>query len=1416
MPATGDVEATMADQTVPEKPASKVDAKSKEPQKFLYLQLQQDRTGDGTGRVATLVGGRGGTGPAHFIPLTAKLNSISVLGSGPRASRPAVSVATPRSPAGGRRNSGSGGSTAVVTMATGRPVVATAVSVAPTRCAAMTASSPRPMIASPVTTVAAKSGSSAPIVRKAHTNVMVSSGVARPASSPNTATITVLGAGGGLTGSAPPVLRPNTSQGTSPHPPVILHTSKVPQPASPSSGGGKGKSPRLVPIPITQVRTGVSNKAVLSYSALLQAGTGAGVGGSAGNTSSNSGGNSNNSTKKEGHSSPQPLLLHAASPAGVKGAGTITKSGGATISIITGKGGKQSSSVSAGGPKPVNMLAYNLGQNKSNMINFKISNGQIQADNLQSMDAVLRETRPIQGGKRTEERKEAAKVMAGTVLAHAVGTGSVTVSVTGSVPATLKIPEPVIVPVTVPLPQSSFEPVSSSVPEQDSLSHLRDVTVTPARREQEDLLQRAVSTLGNALEEEGEEEEAHNFHTQRAPLNFSMEGEESRTEPGSSDREAGGEADKTWSMPSRSQEPSRDTSPVVEEEIKVKLEDGVVEVPALKNEGTAAFLTKPLMPKSSEDIKPELVKFLDYLKWEDGVGKLHGSELKFKMNEFNALEIVEDRDLEELKIQQIKRAEVSTRHHARKPNYRDVVKDEDIFSDNSQDSEPQGNRASKESYDICCCKNCGCYGLSSEFFRDSSFCSTACGDEHDARELEWGKERMRQEKERQRRKRLRQSEKAEEDQGGEGQSDGEEGGAGGSEDDKEEDGVGSNRFQHPWQDGRSSFSWVKYLEHCGRAKGLAKAAPLKLWPDPFPFGRNLFRSGMKLEAIDPCHQSLFCVMTVAEVIGHRLRLHFDGYSEQHDFWVNADSPNIFPAGWCEKNGRQLEPPFGVIGFSWKAYLEHCKAQAAPRQAFAGKAVPSVVTPNNFRVGMKLEAEDRKNMWVCVATVADVLDNRVLIHFDGWEKAYDVWNEVSSPYIHPVGWCAENGVVLHPPNNYPNPESFNWHEYLQETNSMAVPARAFKTRPPREFRKGMKVEAADRRNPALIRVATVVELQDYQVKIHFDGWGDEYDLWMDDDSPDLHPPSWCAKTSHPLQPPLTPEQQAEDVDSGTGCGTPGCKGVGHIKGPVYTTHHTAYGCPYSLQNLTKDPESFIADRLQPPPERKKCKSAVPKVQLDLRPVGAARDSTNDTEESDGQKKRIRKRRKFFDELSPPEPNRPQKVPKLAPEEPRIMGPTGPMPPLTSGQPQASMAPTAPSPSTSSTQQSSMGPLPQPLPPPPQADPGVDMMVHQSVFNPGYTPHPVPPPPHSWERHRHLTAPLGDARRSEVETWSPEQVADLVGRIQGCDAVAAVFTEQQIDGEALLMMTQNDLVSLLNIKLGPAVKIMAIIMYLRNSP
>lgn len=65
---------------------------------------------------------------------------------------------------------------------------------------------------------------------------------------------------------------------------------------------------------------------------------------------------------------------------------------------------------------------------------------------------------------------------------------------------------------------------------------------------------------------------------------------------------------------------------------------------------------------------------------------------------------------------------------------------------------------------------------------------------------------------------------------------------------------------------------------------------------------------MKLEGIDPQHPSMYFILTVAEVCGYRLRLHFDGYSECHDFWINANSPDIHPAGWFEKTGHKLQPP----------------------------------------------------------------------------------------------------------------------------------------------------------------------------------------------------------------------------------------------------------------------------------------------------------------------------------------------------------------------------------------------------------------------------------------------------------------------------------------------------------------------------
>lgn len=103
------------------------------------------------------------------------------------------------------------------------------------------------------------------------------------------------------------------------------------------------------------------------------------------------------------------------------------------------------------------------------------------------------------------------------------------------------------------------------------------------------------------------------------------------------------------------------------------------------------------------------------------------------------------------------------------------------------------------------------------------------------------------------------------------------------------------------------------------------------------------------------------------------------------------------------------------------------------------------------------------------------------------------------------------------SDYKDSNNFNWEQYLIETKSTAVSPDCFKEREPHEFKYGMKVEVVDKRNPVLIRVATIVDTQPHAVKINFDGWDAAYDYWMDDDNPDLHPPLWCQNARYPLQP-----------------------------------------------------------------------------------------------------------------------------------------------------------------------------------------------------------------------------------------------------------------------------------------------------------
>ena len=69
----------------------------------------------------------------------------------------------------------------------------------------------------------------------------------------------------------------------------------------------------------------------------------------------------------------------------------------------------------------------------------------------------------------------------------------------------------------------------------------------------------------------------------------------------------------------------------------------------------------------------------------------------------------------------------------------------------------------------------------------------------------------------------------------------------------------------------------------------------------------------------------------------------------------------------------------------------------------------------FRPGMRLEALDKKHpTMICVATVQNVQNHQLLIHFDGWSDMYDYWCKCTSTDIHPIGYCQRAGRKLEPP------------------------------------------------------------------------------------------------------------------------------------------------------------------------------------------------------------------------------------------------------------------------------------------------------------------------------------------------------------------------------------------------------------------
>ncbi|NXM54402.1 SMBT1 protein, partial [Illadopsis cleaveri] len=216
---------------------------------------------------------------------------------------------------------------------------------------------------------------------------------------------------------------------------------------------------------------------------------------------------------------------------------------------------------------------------------------------------------------------------------------------------------------------------------------------------------------------------------------------------------------------------------------------------------------------------------------------------------------------------------------------------------------------------------------------------------------------------------------------------------------------------------RSEADWQEILKKV-KEEEEESSVPTDLFKDKPVIGVHSFSEGMKLEAVDPMAPFVISPATVLKVYNDKYFLiEMDDLRPERAagqrYVCHVNSAGIFPVQWSLKNGLHLSPPPGYPGqdFDWADYLKQCGAEAAPQSCF-----PLLPSDHGFKENMKLEAVNPVDPEeVCIATVTKLKDSYLWLQLEGSKKPVpECIVSVESMNIFPVGWCETNGYQLRPP------------------------------------------------------------------------------------------------------------------------------------------------------------------------------------------------------------------------------------------------------------------------------------------------------------------------------------------------------------------------------------------------------------------
>lgn len=221
----------------------------------------------------------------------------------------------------------------------------------------------------------------------------------------------------------------------------------------------------------------------------------------------------------------------------------------------------------------------------------------------------------------------------------------------------------------------------------------------------------------------------------------------------------------------------------------------------------------------------------------------------------------------------------------------------------------------------------------------------------------------------------------------------------------------------------------------------------------------------------------------------------------------------------------------VNSYDWADQINRYDFSAAPVNAFPH--APGYDIWSDIDVGMKVEVEnmDAKDsehgphtpFWI--ATVIKIQGYKAKLRYEGFEEdsSHDIWVNLCTTEVHPVGWCASQGRPIIPPLKVEE-RIKNVKKYLMRTlnhaktlpgNFYSKLADSFKSR----FDLNLVLEVVDKSCISQVKLARVTKITGKRLyMLYYDDNTEGSGFWCHEDSPLIHPVGWATTVGHELSAP----------------------------------------------------------------------------------------------------------------------------------------------------------------------------------------------------------------------------------------------------------------------------------------------------------